>query len=818
MRKGVPGGDRGFRDPAVPGIARLLDPGEAAALLARLHPEGERPRALSVRYARYKPGRSLLVEYEATFGESALRAYAKAHAAGGASADEAKAVARVKAVEGTLRPFASSPEDGIVLFAFPNDAELRDLRYLGDPDRFKRLVGHAFPSRVADGWRAKARGTHVEILRYKPEDRCVFRTHLRWRSDRTGAKEESVLYGRVLPREEAGRVAGVHRAVCARPGGGPLLPSLEGFDADLGVLFLGAIEGTPFLESEDPAAAARRVGEALRSFRPPLPSLPPAETLGRKRERLLAYLEALAPVAPGIASHAARLLRSIPVPSARIEATVHGDFHADQVLVSRNRIAFLDLDRTGLGEPETDAASFRSHLRLLALRGEMPPEEADRLSASFDEGYGPRAEAGAPFEALSLLDVAASAVRRLEAGWKERLEETLEAIERELQVPRGASARAVRTSLGDLLSPSRSRDILADALGAPFDRDVRLERAAIRKDGSLEFEFGAGRESAWATLTEDGRLDLFRDPREAGPPATADALDPVRASALLREAEGIASAPRVARADLLSLRPHRRAVVRWTLDGATRIAKLVPPAKSRGLIERWSGIGPGEPLVPRLLGSLPVRGLLLFDEVPGRPLKAFWDDPAREGAVRATMRALRAFHERSMVRSREQTALDGIETVRRSAAVLDRFGAPHGTERREALAALLAQAPPPRVPPAALHGDFYDRQVVLAPRGPAFLDLDAGAPGDPAIDVANFAAHLLLREAQGSLPAREASRLEEIAVESYGSPGDDFERRYSFFRAASLARLASLYSIRARAEVVVPALLQAILGGSRSRA
>jgi aminoglycoside phosphotransferase (APT) family kinase protein len=66
-----------------------------------------------------------------------------------------------------------------------------------------------------------------------------------------------------------------------------------------------------------------------------------------------------------------------------------------------------------------------------------------------------------------------------------------------------------------------------------------------------------------------------------------------------------------------------------------------------------------------------------------------------------------------------------------------------------------------------LHGDFYDKQVLLSDGNPVILDLDEARLGHPAIDLGLFLAHLERHRLNHRLPSNEAGVLEDALVRGY---------------------------------------------------
>lgn len=126
-----------------------------------------------------------------------------------------------------------------------------------------------------------------------------------------------------------------------------------------------------------------------------------------------------------------------------------------------------------------------------------------------------------------------------------------------------------------------------------------------------------------------------------------------------------------------------------------------------------------------------------------------------------------------------------------------------------------ATQPPPAARPSLVHRDFYEKQILLAPDGLTFLDLDTVCWGDPEIDLGNFCAHLRLRGLQSGSPAW--SRLAEAAfLASYPMPFAP--QRITWYRLSALLRLACVYALRPAWGWLAPALATEARGARKERA
>src|SRR5262249_9497150 len=142
-----------------------------------------------------------------------------------------------------------------------------------------------------------------------------------------------------------------------------------------------------------------------------------------------------------------------------------------------------------------------------------------------------------------------------------------------------------------------------------------------------------------------------------------------------------------------------------------------------------------------------------FEDLAGDPLPARLGEETAEADLHATGRALREFHGGPRSAEGKDLAREiAVAALRHETA--RRLRAPGEAERSDALERLrvLSSGLPP-FPSPRLHGDFYEKQVLVRPDGLAFVDLDDSSAGDPALDLGNFLAHLELRQALGTLGA-----------------------------------------------------------------
>ncbi len=270
-------------------------------------------------------------------------------------------------------------------------------------------------------------------------------------------------------------------------------------------------------------------------------------------------------------------------------------------------------------------------------------------------------------------------------------------------------------------------------------------------------------------------------------------------------------------ATLLSHRPERRAVVRLAGAGGTaRYAKAHKPGAEATSVEAVAGIRARRPpfALAEVLEHDAARGLVIWSELPGRSLHELLGDQrlvpgaAEAGAILAFLHG--GVAPVSMPAHGPEAEAQLLE---KCLADLTVFAPEAAATVRPRLPAVLAALRASCGISRPLHRDFYDKQVLITDSGPptaGLLDLDTGATGEPALDVANFLAHLDLRVLQGRCPAGLASAAAGAFLDGYGRP--PAAARIDAYRAAARLRLSCLYAFRPRWRHVVQGLTAVIPG------
>ena len=311
------------------------------------------------------------------------------------------------------------------MFRYPDDPNLPGLLEAASVESALKLVNRHVLA-------VPARRIRVDMVRYRPGNRAVLRHRL----------GRVRFYARVMRPQVLDPLL---RAAKLTQGSGFVAPRLAGCWEEGGVLWM----------SEIPGRNLRRY--IRRGHQPPpdtlldglekLWSVPvqdvdtrPFNLAGAYRRAKRAFIKSLDDDAEGqaILDKATRSLDPF-VKSWTPTHTAHNDFYDDQMLILPDgRIALVDFEETGPGDPMLDIGNFLAHLRWAAHFGK--PREARAkaayhsifLGASLDRMRWNSRDL-ALREAVCLFRVCTNAIRHPRPDWRDRLQEGLTLVNRILQ-------------------------------------------------------------------------------------------------------------------------------------------------------------------------------------------------------------------------------------------------------------------------------------------------------------------------------------------------------------------------------------------------
>lgn len=403
------------RDQAIADLRVLLDDERLAEELDRARPELG-IRSARVGYLRYKPGTSCIAGVDLDVDGGPVTVCVRAHADSGAD-KVGKIVERAARhpapAVGAPVPFGTRS----VLAFIPHDRKLRATSRLGRGDD-AALLARVLPAELLPD----ASITH---LRYKPERRWVARVD---GPEGPRAILKCFAAAEFAPAAEvARRLPGATSAPVVRRLGAsdryhaaayPFLPG----DPLSAVLRSGPADG--LLRTTGAALAALHAGD---------PSRLPAGLADEDVAAVGAAATTLRDLLPHRTRRIERLALRLGGALHALPTTVrprHGDFSADQVLVTGDRVTVVDLDRAAAGDPAADPSLFAATALRVAVSGALRPAAARSQAAALVDGYvaagGTDPEARMPvWTAAWLLRLAAEPFRFRADGWAAQSEELL---------------------------------------------------------------------------------------------------------------------------------------------------------------------------------------------------------------------------------------------------------------------------------------------------------------------------------------------------------------------------------------------------------
>lgn len=715
--------------------------------------EGFRLDAVTINYVRAKRAQSVLLGIQcagtAADGRPSEVRGALYVSAGGVFGAESKA-RTLRLVPPVMGPSVASfgtPEKPWCLYlAFPNDRALRGLSAGADSRRLgNRLRGPAF-NLASEGWRVRARSTVIELVRWKPGRRAVLRARLRLRHDASGRSESRTAYVRAYPGGAAPEMARRWRAAAGNIDI-TRSPELLGFDHERGLLLTAERPGIPWAVAANNPGPWHAVGDTLQRLHARDAALLGGS--GRSDAAELAFgrgvLRDLGAWAPGLAARADALRRRLESMACSLRpagfSPLHGDLGMDQVLLDGAELSLIDWDESTVGDPHWDAASLAADAE---RRGRTGPQEgsevwaASLLGSAFDLRRW-RWSVGIE-HARRALATLQSGGRDWEADAIRALERAESATDAPARKRRPGAARSHSADLPTLAFPEFLAGILNPArrsrlFGQEMD-DLTLAALWPERDGvSLRFDrtSATGRPALWYRRTGSD-LDRWSVPEDPAMPHLARLAG---ASGWRLVGHRLGRRAALAAADpqkgYLHLRPCGRVA-----DALSRLQSVERSVRGSGVTAT---------------ASLPLEegGGWRQAALPGNVIDPTLVTPRQWAEIGVYLARTHAARLPAVLPTR--CGLESITAAHRQVAVSEclsdscsRWLRTRWSEDSKAAAAL-----GPGTPRVLIHGDLHPGQILWG-EGPAFVDWERAAIGEPEEDLGNLAAHLywILEHGAGS--------------------------------------------------------------------
>lgn len=233
--------------------------------------------------------------------------------------------------------------------------------------------------------------------------------------------------------------------------------------------------------------------------------------------------------------------------------------------------------------------------------------------------------------------------------------------------------------------------------------------------------------------------------------------------------------------EVLNYKPERRLVCRFEqADGTAATVKFY----TRGAFNRTAHLRrnrafPSDLPVPRHIGGSKKHNIHAFEWLPGANLRevslsrtAGPQLHRRAGQLLAQLHASPA----NGLATKEVAATG--QTIREIARQLEFMLPPAGAPATDLALRLSRLATDIQRNDCPVHGDFYDKQIIVGSEGLILLDLDRSRNGTAAEDLGCFIAHLeLLAILNPEVERRRVSLLAESLLEGYAECGGRYQER-----------------------------------------
>jgi hypothetical protein len=400
------------RDGALPGLALLLDPDRLAATLQAALPMVE-VAGLEITYLRYKPATSCLAGLELRTPAGRVTLAAKAFKPNRYAVERQRPVSRKLA--SPLGPVVLPLDDHAVLCRLlPYDRDLRALPRLVDAEHRRALLAKLVPGLARLDWR---------MLRHKPGRRHIGLLH--------DGLRPCALIKLYTPGHYAQALRGARFGDAV---GGPALLA----HSDRHHLLVSTWQPGVTLAEHPPLAASmpadmKAAAAALAAVHRHGPADLPHRTIADEIAAFRQPAAALAWLVPSLAERAARLTSAV---AAQLQSAIglvgplHGDFSADQVVLSDDGVRLIDWDRATLGPAALDVGTFLARLEAEALldEGAHPAAAIESFTDGYASAAGRRLVDHRPWIAAALLRLLGEPFRRRLPDWPGRTEALLDRV------------------------------------------------------------------------------------------------------------------------------------------------------------------------------------------------------------------------------------------------------------------------------------------------------------------------------------------------------------------------------------------------------
>lgn len=326
-------------DLAVPALGILLGAEAGDVLNAGIEGSGAQVVDFRATSVRYRPEKSVTVQYRATLRDSA----------GKTSRPTMVASSGLPIPDGRTTLLRSEDLD-VAVWKFPYDPFLPGLPTSTDQERAAELV-----TRLG----APTDSVRIRTRAYRAGRRAVIEA----------AGDSGTVYMKVLRPNKAAALQARHVDLAPHL---PIPRSL-GWSRDLGVVAMQALGGTTLRSSLEAGILELPSPRSIVSLLDQFPAPKPDATIVRAaHQRTREHARLLSTILPSATDLLDRIVTGVgEVTNEGQSVAVHGDFHSSQILIDGGRVVGLvDVDTAGAGERSDDLAAMLGQLATLGITAE----------------------------------------------------------------------------------------------------------------------------------------------------------------------------------------------------------------------------------------------------------------------------------------------------------------------------------------------------------------------------------------------------------------------------------------------------------------
>ena len=303
-------------------------------------------------------------------------------------------------------PIYALPELDMILWGFPNDAKMKQLPHILNPESFAELAVANW-ARLGLPPEIMLKNVFSEVVKYVPQMRCTIRHTL---TLSTG--EKLTLYSKTfitknfaertyLTMHELWKATVEHKEEL-------FIPEPVFYQKETNTMFMRSVGGRNAdaeLGNIDLNAAAARIGRGLARVHdcnieglPALSDHVIVAKLAQAEELLSNSDDAFKTRVEAIVE---KLLKQYPILTPVENVPIHGGFRISQLLLVDGDFALIDFDDFLMGNPLTDIASFAAHLLYLPLKNHLAMDESYEAIRHFSRAYDQQSNRALPADQLA---------------------------------------------------------------------------------------------------------------------------------------------------------------------------------------------------------------------------------------------------------------------------------------------------------------------------------------------------------------------------------------------------------------------------------